>query len=134
MSQLPTPEEAQTPLGFADQTSGTKTAGGANLDAAKLIVMSGGASECGGRTWEGPSVTSHWGQGTTATFTKANSPEEQSTSPVVVDYFIITSASVAVSRLNLLHFKIHLPHKRSWRHDMVNYRTGLISIGFVERE
>lgn len=121
MSQLPTPKEAETPLGFADQKSRTKTAGGAKLDAVErqLIVMrggGGGADEWGGRTCEGPSVRSHWGQVTAATFTKANSPEEQSTSPVAVDYSIIAATSVGTSRFNLSRFKIHTPHK--WAHAM----------------
>lgn len=118
MSQLPTPKEAETPFGFADQKSRIKTAGGAKLDAAerRLIIMRGGcggADELGGRTWEGPSVRSHWGQVKAATFTKANSPEEQSTSPVAVDYSIITSTSVGTSRFNLSRFKIHTAHKRA---------------------
>lgn len=56
---------------------------------------------------EGPSVRSHWGQRMAATFTKANSPEEQSTSPVAVDYSIITSTSLTVSHPNHSLFKIH---------------------------
>ncbi len=64
----------------------------------------------GGARWkhgEGPSVRSHWGQRMAATFTKANSPEEQSASPVAVDYSIITSTSPTVSHSNHLLFKIH---------------------------
>lgn len=56
---------------------------------------------------EGPSVRSHWGHGMAATFTKPNSPEEQSTSPVAVDYSIIASASLAVSHFSRSLFKIH---------------------------
>lgn len=54
------------------------------------------------------SVRSHWGQRMAATFTKANSPEEQSTSPVAVDYSIITSTSLTVSHSNHSQFKIHI--------------------------
>lgn len=123
MSQLPTPEEAGTPLGFAGQGSRIKTAGVANLDAAKLMVLRGRAGVPPSE--EGPSVTSHWGQATTATFTKANSPEEQSTSPVAVDYFIMTIRECRDVPFGprALH-RIHTAaHKRSWRHDMLNRRN-----------
>lgn len=56
---------------------------------------------------EGPSVRSHWGQRVEATFTKANSPEKQSTSPVAVDHSIITSSSLTGSHLSHSLFKIH---------------------------
>lgn len=46
---------------------------------------------------EVPSVRSHWGQMMADTFTKANSPEEQSTSPVAADYSIITSIGLTAS-------------------------------------
>lgn len=58
---------------------------------------------------EGPNVRSHWGQTVAATSTKANSAEEQSTSPVGVDYSIITFASPTVSHSNHSQFKIHTP-------------------------
>lgn len=41
---------------------------------------------------EDPNVMSHWGQRMAATFSEANSQEEQSTSPVAVNYPIITSS------------------------------------------
>lgn len=43
MSQLPTPKEAETPLGFTDQKSRIRTVGGAELDAGERqqIVMKG---------------------------------------------------------------------------------------------
>lgn len=113
MGQLATPKEAETPLGFAEQKSRIKAAGGAER---RLIVVRGGgegADEWGGRTWEGPSVRSHWGQATPAAFSKANSPEEQSTSPVTVDEATITSARVAPSHFYLSHFKIHTAHKQA---------------------
>lgn len=59
---------------------------------------------------EGPNVRSHWGQRMAATFTKANRPQEQSTSAVAVDYSIITSASFTASRSDHSLFKIHIQH------------------------
>lgn len=53
--------------------------------------------EWGGEDGDAPSVRSHWGQVMAATFTKANSPEEQSTSPVAADYSIITSIGLTAS-------------------------------------
>lgn len=121
MSQLPTPKETETPLGFVDQKSCIKTSK-TEGDAAepRLIVMRG-------RSGEGPSVRSHWGQATAATFSKANSPEEQSTSPVVGDYSIIASASVATPSLAFQKFIRHTNAAGA----MSDYGTGLISFGFV---
>lgn len=51
----------------------------------------------GGEYREALNVRSHWGQVMADTFTKANSPEEQSTSPVAVDYSIIASIGLTAS-------------------------------------
>lgn len=51
----------------------------------------------GGEDGEAPSVRSHWGQVMADTFTNANSPEEQSTSPVAADCSIITSIGLTAS-------------------------------------
>lgn len=70
-------------------------------------IVGGGNAGVRIKDREGPSVRSHWGQTMAATFTKANSPEEQSTSPVAVDYSIITSTSLTVSHSKHSLFKIH---------------------------
>lgn len=109
MSQLPPPVKTKMPLGFVDQKTWGPTTNGKRHE----LVGERGRSLWGGDGWvrrkdrEGPSVRSHWGQGMAATFTKPNSPEEQSTSPVAVDYSIITSASLTVSHFNHSLFKIH---------------------------
>lgn len=64
-----------------------------------------------GKDREGPNVRSHWGQTVAATFTKANSAEAQSTSPVGVDYSIITFTSPTVSHSIHSQFKIHTPRQ-----------------------
>lgn len=53
--------------------------------------------EWGREDGEVSSVRSHWGQMMADTFTKAYSPEEQSTSPVAADYSIITSIGLTAS-------------------------------------
>lgn len=70
---------------------------------------------------EGPSVRSHWGQRMAATFTKANSLEEQSTSPVAVDYSIITSTGLTVSHFALLTIQNSFNVQNGVCYKMLNY-------------
>lgn len=137
MSQLPTPKEAETPLGFADQKSCIKTAGGAELDAAKprMIVVRGrvGVRTSGEGGIGRVQVSGPIGVRRRRLHLPKLTAQKSTTSPVVVDYSIITCARVASSHLNLLRFKIHTAHKRSRCHEMLNCSTALILFGFVAR-
>ena len=92
---------------------------GATSNCGKTISVLASVGKRGRRSMrrkdrEGPSVRSHWGQGMAATFTKANSPEEQSTSPVAVDYSIITSTSPTASHPNHSLYSKFIQHTERW--------------------